>query len=67
MISTLICIDIPVHIILHTKFQHTVFIDLDNIGSCNNPDQVARMLYVAISRARNRIFLFGKLPAKYGG
>ena len=45
----------------------TVFIDLDNIGSCHNPDQVARMLYVAISRARNRIFLFGKLPAKYGG
>ena len=45
----------------------TVFIDLDNIGSCHNQDQVARMLYVAISRARNRIFLFGKLPTKYGG
>lgn len=45
----------------------TVFIDLDDIGSCHNPDQVARMLYVAISRAKNRIFLFGKLPAKYGG
>lgn len=45
----------------------TVFIDLDNIGSCHNPDQVARMLYVAISRAKNRIFLFGKLPSKYGG
>ena len=45
----------------------TVFIDLENIGSCRNPDQVARMLYVAVSRARNRIFLFGKLPTKYGG
>lgn len=45
----------------------TVFIDLENIGSCRNPDQVARMLYVAVSRARNRIFLFGQLPTKYGG
>lgn len=45
----------------------TVFIDLGNISTCNVPDQVARMLYVAFSRARNRVFLYGNLAAKYGG
>lgn len=45
----------------------TVYIDLDDIGKCNNADQVARMLYVAISRAQNKVYLYGKLPAKYGG
>lgn len=45
----------------------TVFIDLSNIGTCNVPNRVARMLYVAVSRARNRVFLYGQLPEKYGG
>jgi len=44
-----------------------VFIDLGNISSCNNPNQVARMLYVAFSRARSRVFLYGNLIDKYGG
>lgn len=44
-----------------------VYIDLEDIGKCNNADQVARMLYVAISRAQSRVYLYGKLPAKYGG
>jgi hypothetical protein len=44
-----------------------VFIDLANIGSCNFPNQVARMLYVAFSRARSKVFLYGDLPSKYGG
>lgn len=44
-----------------------VYIDLSNIGTCNAINQVARMLYVAFSRARNRIYLYGDLPAKYGG
>ncbi len=42
-----------------------VFIDLKDIGSCNQPDQVARMLYVAISRAQFRVYLYGQLPEKY--
>lgn len=42
-----------------------VFIDLKDIGSCNQPDQVARMLYVAISRAQFRVYLYGQLPQKY--
>lgn len=45
----------------------TVFIDLSNISTCNNPNQVARMLYVAVSRPRNRIILYGNLADKYGG
>jgi GTPase SAR1 family protein len=45
----------------------TVFIDLGNISTCHQPNQVARMLYVAFSRARSRIFLYGELAPKYGG
>jgi hypothetical protein len=45
----------------------TVFIDLGNISTCNIPNQVARMLYVAFSRARSRVFLYGNLVDKYGG
>lgn len=45
---------------------NTVFIDLGNISTCNIADQVARMLYVAFSRAQTRVFLFGELAPKYG-
>lgn len=45
----------------------TVFIDLDNLSTCHNPDQAARLLYVACSRARKRIIMYGQLSAKYGG
>lgn len=36
-----------------------VYIDLDDISGCNSGDQIARMLYVAISRARHQVFLTG--------
>lgn len=42
-----------------------VFIDLYDIGRCNIPSDVARLIYVAISRAKNRVVLSGKLPDKY--
>lgn len=45
----------------------TVLIDLTNIGSCNQPNQVARLLYVAVSRARSRVLFYGALPQKYVG
>lgn len=45
----------------------SVYIDLDDIGSSNIKDQVARMLYVSVSRPRNRIYFYGQLPAKYLG
>jgi len=45
----------------------TVFIDLGNIGTCYKAEQVARMLFVAVSRARSKIFLYGSLPRRYQG
>lgn len=44
----------------------TAFIDLGDIGVCNRPDIVLRMLYVAVSRARHRVVFYGDLPPKYG-
>lgn len=38
-----------------------VFIDLDDIRRCNSGNQIARMLYVAISRARHQCILTGDL------
>ena len=38
-----------------------VFIDLDDISRCNSGDQIARMLYVAVSRARNHVTFTGDL------
>lgn len=45
----------------------TVFLDLSNISTCHQPNVAARMLYVAFSRARSRIILYGNLAEKYGG
>lgn len=45
----------------------TVFVDLGNISTCHQQDQAARMLYVAFSRARTRVFVYGDLAEKYGG
>jgi exodeoxyribonuclease-5 len=46
---------------------NSVYIDLQDIGKSNIADQVARMLYVAVSRPRNRIYFYGRLPDKYLG
>ncbi len=40
-----------------------VFIDLDDIRACNSGDQIARMLYVGVSRARHQVYLVGDLVA----
>lgn len=45
----------------------TSFVDLGNISTCRNPNQVARMLYVAFTRAQDRVVLYGTLAEKYGG
>lgn len=45
----------------------TVFIDAGNISRATDKSQVARMLYVATSRARKRVVFYGTLNAKYGG
>lgn len=38
-----------------------VFIDLDDVRRCNSGDQIARMLYVGVSRARKQVFLTGDI------
>ena len=38
-----------------------VFIDLDDIRRCNSGDQIARMLYVGVSRARHQVFFTGDI------
>lgn len=45
----------------------TAYIDLGNLSTCRNPVEAARLLYVAFTRARNRIVLYGQLAEKYGG
>lgn len=44
-----------------------VFIDLSDLSTCRNPDMAARLLYVAFSRAKERVVLYGKLAPKFGG
>ena len=43
----------------------SVIVDLANIGKCTNREQTARMQYVALSRAKNRVFIRGELPNRY--
>lgn len=43
----------------------TVFINLNDIGSCHCWSTVARMLNVAITRASQKVYLYGDLPEKY--
>lgn len=38
-----------------------VFIDLDDLKKCRDPNQLARMLYVGVSRARDHVVLTGDL------
>jgi len=37
----------------------TVFLDIADLTSCNAKSMVARMLYVAVSRARHRLVIYG--------
>lgn len=38
-----------------------VFVDLDDIKSCNSGNQIARMMYVGVSRATTKVILTGDL------
>jgi len=46
---------------------NTVYINLTDIGKCHQPAVTARMLHVAVTRAANKVVLYGELPAKYRG
>jgi hypothetical protein len=45
----------------------TVFIDLTNLSTCRDPKMAARLLYVAFSRAKKRVVMWGNLASKFGG
>lgn len=45
----------------------TNFIDLADVSTCNHRMQVARMLYVGVSRPRNKLYLYNRLKPAYGG
>lgn len=42
----------------------SVLLDLSDIGTCTQNDQLARMLYVGASRAKSKVYLYGTLPAR---
>ncbi len=43
----------------------SVIVDLNDIGRCTIKSQTARMQYVALSRARDRLYIRGALPERY--
>ena len=45
----------------------TAFIDMSDIGKCHIASDVARMVYVAITRASKQVVIYGDLPPKYRG
>lgn len=44
-----------------------VFIDLDDVGRCTQNDLARKLLYVAVTRARYKVFLIGSLKERIGG
>lgn len=46
---------------------NTVCLDLTDLSKCRGGDNlIARLLYVAVTRARNRVMFYGQLNPKYG-
>lgn len=45
----------------------TVFIDMQDLSTCRQENLAARLLYVAFSRAKTRVIMYGDLAEKYGG
>ena len=46
---------------------NTTYIDLENLSTCTQSETGARLLYVAFTRARNRVVLYGDLTKRFGG
>lgn len=59
----------PIHASTVHKAQGStyeeVFVDLNNIGRNNNWREVARLTYVAITRASHRVHIYGRLQERY--
>lgn len=47
--------------------HRTTFVDLRDIGTCTNPSQAARMLYVACTRPTHQLKFIGDLPPRFKG
>lgn len=45
----------------------TTYIDLENLSTCTQSEIGARLMYVAFTRARNRVVLYGDLTKRFGG
>lgn len=43
-----------------------VLIDLDSFNKCKDPKVAARLLYVAVSRAKSKVNFYSTVPCKYG-
>ncbi len=43
-----------------------VYIDLDSFKACKDRETLARLLYVAVSRAKNHVYFHGSLPKGFG-
>ena len=43
-----------------------IYVDLSNLSLCKSEDTFYRLLYVACSRARNKVILLGNLDSKFG-
>jgi len=66
------CADLrPVHSCTVNKSQgstyKTVFIDLDDIAACTQDLQIMRMMYTAVTRASDMVYIRGALPARILG
>lgn len=44
----------------------TVFIDLNSFKVCKDLETAIRLLYVAVSRAVDKVYLYGSLPKRFG-
>lgn len=42
----------------------TVFVDVEDVSKCTHNSQIARLMYVAISRASNKVIMRGNLPTR---
>ncbi|UKL14795.1 DNA helicase [Stenotrophomonas phage C121] len=54
-----------VHKAQGSSFDH-VYVDLSDISKCTQFDMALRLLYVAMSRARNKVILYGNLAERIG-
>ena len=69
LVNSIADIRIPFATTIHKSQGSTfdeVLIDLDSFKYCKDPDLVNRLLYVAVSRAKNRVLFYGSLPEQFG-